>query len=94
MNFLKRIKEQNQFPIIFIGSGITKRYFVNAPDWQELLEKIWSEVAELDTLYAEIYKLKKKFGKDDSFDVNISIATKLQELYNDAFLIKKYSLII
>jgi hypothetical protein len=27
MTFLENIKQKNQFPIIFIGSGITKRYF-------------------------------------------------------------------
>lgn len=31
MSFIENIKEKNQFPIIFIGSGITQRYFENAP---------------------------------------------------------------
>lgn len=92
MEFLDNIRNNNQFPIIFIGSVITKRYFVDAPDWQELLEKIWSEVADLDKMYDEIYQLRKNFGKNDSFDVNVNIATKLQELYDDAFFKKKVKL--
>ena len=34
MAFLEIIREKNQFPIIFIGSGITQRYFENSPTWE------------------------------------------------------------
>ena len=61
MTFLENIKQKNQFPIIFIGSGITKRYFKNAPDWQTLLLNIWEEVDTQDSFYKENYKLRKEY---------------------------------
>ena len=64
MTFLENIKQKNQFPIIFIGSGITKRYFKNAPDWQTLLLNIWEEVDTQDSFYKENYKLRKEYVKD------------------------------
>ena len=42
MGFLESLKVNNQYPIIFIGSGMTKRYFSNAPSWDELLEMLWN----------------------------------------------------
>lgn len=92
MNFLENIRNQNQFPIVFIGSGITKRYFKNAPNWQELLLKIWSEVDSVDSYYSMCYELQKKYGKSNTFDINTELATVLQSKYNDAFFAKKVKL--
>lgn len=38
MKFLEELIKNNQYPIIFIGSGITQRYFNNAPTWEGLLK--------------------------------------------------------
>ena len=84
MAFLENIKQKNQFPIIFIGSGITKRYFKNAPDWQTLLLSIWKEVDTQDNFYKENYKLRKDYG-DDTFKINVELAEVLSKNYNDAF---------
>ena len=84
MAFLENIKQKNQFPIIFIGSGITKRYFKNAPDWQTLLLSIWKEVDTQDNFYKENYKLRKDYG-DDTFKINVELAEVLSNKYNDAF---------
>lgn len=40
MGILDELVKKNEFPIIFIGSGISKRYLKNYPSWLELLEKI------------------------------------------------------
>lgn len=52
MGFLEKLKLNNEFPIIFIGSGITKRYFKNAPTWDELLQKLWKEAELKETYYS------------------------------------------
>ena len=44
MGILDELIKKNEFPIIFIGSGISKRYLKNYPSWLELLEKIWKEI--------------------------------------------------
>lgn len=84
MTFLENIKQKNQFPIIFIGSGITKRYFKNAPDWQTLLLNIWEEVDTQDSFYKENYKLRKEYVKD-TFKINTELASILSNKYNYAF---------
>ncbi|AXU29689.1 TPA: hypothetical protein ACKONR_000647 [Clostridioides difficile] len=35
--------EKNEFPIVFIGSGISKRYLKNYPSWDGLLEELWKK---------------------------------------------------
>lgn len=35
---------KNEFPIIFIGSGIPRRYLVKYPGWEELLEEFWKKI--------------------------------------------------
>lgn len=84
MTFLENIKQKNQFSIIFIGSGITKRYFKNAPDWQTLLLNIWKEVDTQDNFYRENYKLGKEYA-EDAFKINVKLAEILSNKYNDAF---------
>ncbi|WP_297581199.1 SIR2 family protein [uncultured Lactobacillus sp.] len=91
MTFLENIKHKNQFPIIFIGSGITKRYFENAPDWETLLLNIWEEVDSKDNFYKENYNLNKKYANDD-FKRNVELAKELSNKYNDAFYEQKVKL--
>lgn len=91
MTFLENIKHKNQFPIIFIGSGITKRYFENAPDWGTLLLNIWEEVDSKDNFYKENYNLNKKYANDD-FKRNVELAKELSNKYNDAFYERKVKL--
>lgn len=84
MTFLENIKQKNQFPIIFIGSGITKRYFKNAPDWQTLLLNIWEEVDTQDNFYKQNYRLRKEYA-EDTFKINVKLAEILSDKYDDAF---------
>ena len=48
MGILDELIKKNEFPIIFIGSGISKRYLKNYPSWLELLEKIWKEIEKYE----------------------------------------------
>ena len=64
MAFLEIIREKNQFPIIFIGSGITQRYFENSPTWEGLLKEIWLELFDEEDFYAKIYELKNEYNDD------------------------------
>lgn len=60
MGFLKNLKSRNQFPIIFIGPGITQRYFKDAPTWDSLLQKIWREAKTEQTCFSRFNELKQK----------------------------------
>ena len=37
-NVLERLVSKNKLPVLFIGSGISKRYLYKYPNWNELLE--------------------------------------------------------
>ena len=41
---------RNEFPIIFIGSGIPRRYLVKYPGWEELLEEFWRSATRSQTV--------------------------------------------
>ena len=41
--FFDNLIHENEFPVIFIGSGITQRYFKGAPTWDHLLQSLWQE---------------------------------------------------
>ena len=53
MTVLEELIKNNEFPIIFIGAGISKRYLENYPGWLDLLEETWKEVEEKD-FYSEL----------------------------------------
>jgi len=83
MNFIENIKEKNQFPIIFIGSGITQRYFKDAPTWEGLLIRLWAYVYEEEDFYTYFHELKQD-GKGD-FQINLELAKKLEKEIDRAF---------
>jgi len=88
MNFLDNMKEKNQFPILFIGSGITQRYFKDAPTWEMLLLNIWkklydSESKSEQTFYSYCNELRLK-GLTD-FEIYLTVADELEKRVDTAF---------
>lgn len=86
--FLENLRENNEFPIIFIGSGITQRYFKNAPTWDNLLREIWDEVGVDQTYFSRYNELSEECG-NDNFTTYINLADELEKIYNQAFFDKK-----
>ena len=87
MNFIERIKEKNQFPILFIGSGIIQRYFKNAPTWEELLIELWSNVYERNKYFLRAKDLKD--SGHDKFQSCLLIADELEKAIDNAFYDEK-----
>ena len=38
-NSLEKLVDNNEFPIVFIRTGIPKRFLVDFPNWTDLLKK-------------------------------------------------------
>lgn len=84
MGFLSNLQDNNQFPIIFIGSGITRRYFQDAPTWDQLLQQVWTEASPDKSYYAKYDELKRVLG-GDTFKIYTRLAEELEALYDVAF---------
>ncbi|MEY8513958.1 SIR2 family protein [Lactococcus taiwanensis] len=83
MSFIENIKEKNQFPIIFVGSGITQRYFKDAPRWEELLITLWEKVRERESYFEEFHKLQS--SGLDNFHIYLKLAEILEVDIDNAF---------
>ena len=101
MGILDELVKKNEFPIIFIGSGISKRYLKNYPSWLELLEKIWKEIEKCEgekkrNFYSELNfiseKLEKEKIEDKDFHVNIEIASTIEENLKDLYYKDKFKI--
>lgn len=91
---LKEIVENNQYPIIFVGSGMSKRYLSNSPDWTELLEKYWGKLKLKEDFYSYMIKLKDnlkvdhpEWGENEiEFASNVRAGEKIEKEFNEQFL--------
>ncbi|PDY07904.1 hypothetical protein COM83_34095, partial [Bacillus cereus] len=65
MEVLQKLKRNNEFPVVFIGAGISKRFLNNFPDWTSLLEEFWNEL-KLGNFYGEFNNIRTKIEKENS----------------------------
>jgi hypothetical protein len=89
---LDTLKENNEFPVVFIGSGISKRFLEGFPDWTSLLEELWRIVGrsnfygEFNNIRARIAKEHLEYGdKELDHYSNITIGSYIEEHYNHKF---------
>lgn len=90
-SILEILQIKNEFPVIFIGSGISKRYLLKYPSWEELLEELWEKTGN-SNFFGHLSKTKdaiKRTGiTDDSmlnFMVNTLVASQVEEKVNANF---------
>lgn len=81
--FFDNLIHENEFPVIFIGSGITQRYFKGAPTWDHLLQSLWQETNQNKSYFSAFHHLRKKYN--DPFNIYTELATQIEEKYDDAF---------
>lgn len=91
------LKNANEFPILFIGAGLSKRYIVDYPSWEELLNALWKLQNNDRDFYAELNKLKKdiltkkpNLPKDDlRFELNTEAAQIISQNIDNLFFAEK-----
>lgn len=87
MKFLEHLKSNNESPIIFIGSGITRRYFKDAPTWDNLLQKLWEESNINSSYLARFNELEK--DTNTSFDIYTNLAEEIEKNLIQNFIMEK-----
>ncbi len=86
------------YPIVFIGSGMSKRYLENSPTWPELLEEYWNKIDNNGQgFYNYLSEIKDKYKeKQNDPDLNHKIysdaATYIEKKFNGLFNSGKISL--
>lgn len=95
---LEALIKENSYPIVFIGSGMSKRYLKDSPSWLELLENFWDQIDHDDDFYGMLNKIKDDFIDNNyselkaKFQANIKIASIIEAEYNKKF--NKKSIVI
>lgn len=85
---LEKIIESGKMPVLFIGSGISKRYLYKYPDWSELLENSFRYIDRDSFLYQKyLDELKRK--SLSPFEINACLGSYAEEEFNRAFFDRK-----
>ena len=86
-----QIFEFKNYPIVFIGSGISKRYLEDYPTWEELLNEYWQKTNQEIDFYHYLLTIKEKYKNsiydDSALDHKIytEAASKIENDFNRMF---------
>ncbi|WP_448512175.1 SIR2 family NAD-dependent protein deacylase [Photorhabdus laumondii] len=86
------------YPIVFIGSGMSKRYLENSPTWPELLEEYWNKIDNNGQgFYNYLSEIKDKYKEEQNdSDLNHKVysdaATYIEKKFKELFNSGKISL--
>ena len=69
-SILDELVKANRVPVLFIGSGISKRYLYGYPSWEELLEKSFTKY-ESDPFQYQKYLDECRRKKMSDFETNV-----------------------
>lgn len=90
-NVLETIVNSKRLPVLFVGSGISKRYLYNYPSWKELLEISFSKF-DSDTFHYQKHLDECKRKNMSEFDTNVYMGTLIESEFNTAFFDRKIKL--
>ena len=90
MNVLDKIVEKKRMPVLFIGSGIPKRYLFRFPNWENLLKQSFYFV-DKDPFFYHNYVDKFQREGLSQFEIYESLGTVIENEFNDAFYQRKIS---
>lgn len=91
MGVLDEIVCSNRAPILFIGSGMSKRYLFKYPSWNELLENSFFKFEPDMFQYQKYIDSCKRKGMTE-FETNVYMGSLIEEEFNKAFFDRKISI--
>ncbi|WP_248512541.1 SIR2 family protein [Sporosarcina sp. NCCP-2222] len=89
---LDKLMSENEFPVVFIGAGLSKRFLEKFPDWTSLLEEFWNQLG-YENFYGEYNNIRDEMAEENpsysekeiNHYSNIRMGTILEANYNKAF---------
>lgn len=89
---LDKLTAENEFPVVFIGAGLSKRFLESFPDWTGLLEEFWEQLG-FENFYGKYNNIRDDMAenfpsytdKEINHYSNIQMGTFLESSYNKAF---------
>lgn len=91
VSILDELIKANRMPVLFIGSGISKRYLFGYPSWEELLERSFAKYEADPFQYQKhIDECRRKNMSD--FETNVHMGTLIEQQFNEAFYDRKIKL--
>lgn len=88
---LDKIVDAKKMPVLFIGSGISRRYLYNFPDWKGLL-KLSFETVNPDPYYYSQYVERYNRENLSDFEINTRLASIIENDFNTAFYARKVNI--
>jgi len=89
---LRSLKEKNEYPIVFIGSGMSRRYLSGFPGWEDLLKEFWDVLKQGRDFYGFLNTLKRQLkdaDADSDYDLdyltNIVAGSEIENRFNTLF---------
>lgn len=80
--FIEYQRANDMYPIIFVGSGLTRRY-LNGDSWDELLNRLWKYSDSNNSYYARYDELSNM--ESNTYDVYTMLASELERNFNKNF---------
>lgn len=91
MGILDEIVSSNRLPILFVGSGISKRYLYKYPSWQELLENSFYKF-ESDPFQYQKHIDSCKRRNMSEFETNVYMGSLIENEFNKAFFDRRITI--
>jgi hypothetical protein len=97
MSLFEHLVKNNEYPIVFIGSGISKRYLKDFPGWEELLETYWNQLGKDINFYSYLSTVSNEIKKNDpdipenklNYLTNIRAAQTISVEFDELFFKEK-----
>lgn len=90
-SILDKVVESKKLPVLFIGSGISKRYLYHYPNWEELLELSFKKYNS-DLFQLQKHKESLSRAGKSTFKINTQLASIIEDDFNNAFFDRKITL--
>lgn len=87
-NVLEKIVERGKMPVLFIGSGISKRYLYRYPNWEQLLKNSFKYIDQTSFSYEKHLDELKRQGITQ-FEVYTQLGSYAEAEFNAAFFEKR-----